>query len=109
MISYFAGAHSFSYGPAMSYEIQVLRALLRLARRRQMADEVELLDRVGGTAADLRVALRRLEKQDLVERFDATRARLTMNGFAVAVATAKIKIAAKPKAAPKPKKIRRVA
>jgi len=80
-----------------------------------MADEIALLDRVGGTAAELRVALRRLEKQDLVERFDSTRARLTMNGFAVAVATAKLPaakpapaIAVKPAAKPKRARVRRV-
>jgi hypothetical protein len=74
----------------MSYEIQVLRAMLRLARRREVADEAALLVRVGGTAAAIRTALRRLEKELLVERLDAGRARLTMNGFAIAVATAKL-------------------
>jgi hypothetical protein len=85
----------------MSYEIQVLRALLRLARRREAGTEEALLDRVGGTATTLRLALRRLEKQDLIDRTSATSARLTMTGFAVAVATANVKMPARPAAAPK--------
>jgi RIO-like serine/threonine protein kinase len=90
---------------AMSYEIQVLRALLRLARRRDAGSEDALLDRVGGTSSTLHVALRRLEKQELVERLGVTSARLTLSGFAVAVAAAKLPArpaAPKPAATPKP-------
>ncbi len=112
MVSYFGDGHPFSYGAAMSHEIQVLRAMLRLARKREAADEAALLVRVGGTVAELRTALRRLEKQDLVARIDATHAQLTLAGFAVALATAKLATAAAA-AAPatrsvKPKRIVRV-
>ncbi len=86
----------------MSYEIQVLRAMLRLARKREAADEAALLVRVGGTAAELRTALRRLERQDLVDRIDATHARLTLAGFAVAVATAKLRVPVSASAAAAP-------
>jgi hypothetical protein len=98
VFSYFADAHPFRYGPAMSYEIQVLRALLRLARRREAGSEEALLDRVGGTVAELRVALRRLEKNELVERLGASSARLTLSGLAVAVASAKMRQSAAPAA-----------
>ena len=69
----------------MRYETQILRAMLRLARRRQAAEVEALLERVEGEGADVREALRRLEAQGLVERAGAS-ARLTMPGLAVAVA-----------------------
>jgi hypothetical protein len=80
----------------MHYELSVLRALLRLARRRAAVDIDQLLVRVGGAPADLRVAMRRLEQAGLVERLPATaregngregNGRLTLSGLAVAVAS----------------------
>jgi hypothetical protein len=79
----------------MHYELSVLRALLRLARRRASADIDQLLVRVGGVPADLRDALRRLEKAGLVERLPhggfagagEAAGRLTLSGLAVAVAS----------------------
>jgi DNA-binding MarR family transcriptional regulator len=74
----------------MHYELSVLRALLRLARRRAAADIDQLLVRVGGAPADLRVAMRRLEQAGLVERLPGTgegHGRLTLSGLAVAVAS----------------------
>lgn len=71
----------------MNYEHSILRALLRLSRRRAQADAQSLLDRVGGTSADLRDALRRLESTGFVFRRTEADIRLTMPGFAVAVAS----------------------
>ena len=76
----------------MHYELSVLRALLRLARRRAAADIDQLLVRVGGAPADLRVAMRRLEQAGLVERLPGageSNGRLTLSGLAVAVASIK--------------------
>jgi DNA-binding IclR family transcriptional regulator len=72
---------------SMSYDLSILRAMLRLARKREAAGVGALLDRAGGDAAGVRAALRRLEQQGMVERQDAERARLTFVGFAVAYAT----------------------
>ncbi len=69
----------------MSIDIMVLRAMLRLARRRRAADEAEVALRVGGSPAAVRGALRRLDAAGLVERRLAQPARLTMAGFAVAL------------------------
>ncbi|HEX7663849.1 MAG TPA: hypothetical protein VF407_05040 [Polyangiaceae bacterium] len=71
----------------MEYEHSILRALLRLARRRAVADGTDLMDRVGGTQAELRDALRRLEASGFVDRRSDTDVRLTMPGFAIAVAS----------------------
>lgn len=69
----------------MHTELAILRAMLRISRRRATADIDTLLVRVGGTEAELRVALRALEAAGFVER--RTRdVRLTMAGLAVAVA-----------------------
>lgn len=83
--------------------------MLRLARKREVADVPALLVRVGGTAAQVRTALRRLESEQLVERLDDGKARLTMSGFAIAVASAKLRATA-PKvrvATSKPKRVAR--
>ena len=79
--------HSSSSSP---YELAVLRAMLRLARHRSPADLDRLLVRVGGAAGDVRHALRRLESVGFVERRGdgLSIGRLTMTGFAVAVAAA---------------------
>lgn len=71
----------------MDYEHSILRALLRLARRRAVADGTDLMDRVGGSQAELRDALRRLEAGGLVDRRSETDVRLTLPGLAVAVAS----------------------
>ncbi len=76
----------------MHYELSVLRALLRLARRRCAADIDQLLVRVGGAPAELRDAMRRLEQAGLVERLPGAgdgNGRLTLSGLAVAVASIK--------------------
>jgi hypothetical protein len=70
----------------MSFETTVLQAMLRLARRREVADEGALSARVSGSAADLRRALRRLEQGELIERRAGGQVRLTLPGFAIAVA-----------------------
>jgi Mn-dependent DtxR family transcriptional regulator len=71
----------------MGYDFQLLGAMLRLARRREAADVDGLHIRTRGSRADVRAALRRLEAADLVERLGDERARLTLAGLAVAVAT----------------------
>jgi DNA-binding GntR family transcriptional regulator len=70
----------------MSTDTTVLRAMLRLSRRRQAADEDALTVRSGQTRAAVRDALRRLEAQGLVERRPRSAPRLTMMGLAIAVA-----------------------
>jgi len=69
----------------MRIELAVLRAMLRVARRREGADEEALALRVGGTRAEVRAAIRRLEAGGLVERRGAVPPRLTMAGLALAV------------------------
>jgi len=71
----------------MSLEIDVLRALLRLARRRTPPTLEQLVVRVGGEEADVRRALRSLAKSGLVQRTPGG-LRLSMAGLAVAVACA---------------------
>ncbi|HVH47503.1 MAG TPA: hypothetical protein VM925_34445 [Labilithrix sp.] len=71
----------------MSLEIDVLRALLRLARRRKPPTFEQLFGRVGGDDAAVRCALRSLAKRGLVQRTPAG-LRLSLPGLAVAVACA---------------------
>ena len=71
----------------MHKDARILGAMLRLARKREAAQIEALVDRVGGTRAEVRAALRMLESQGLVERLEADVARLTFVGFAIAVAT----------------------
>ncbi len=71
----------------MSLEIDVLRALLRLARRRTPPTLEQLLVRVGGQEADVSRALRSLARNGLVQKTPAG-LRLSMAGLAVAVASA---------------------
>jgi Mn-dependent DtxR family transcriptional regulator len=68
----------------MNTDAMVLRALLRLARRRLPADEAAIVLRVGVAAPRVRDALRRLDARGLVER--GRTPRLTMAGLALAVA-----------------------
>ena len=69
----------------MSIDAAVLRAMLRMARRCEAADEDALSLRVGGPGGSLRDALRRLDASGLVERRPGRSPRLTMAGLAVAV------------------------
>lgn len=71
----------------MSLEIDVLRALLRLARRRMPPTLEQILVRVGGDDAEVRRVLRSLGRKGLVHQ-TATSFRLSMAGLAVAVACA---------------------
>ncbi|MDB5220982.1 MAG: hypothetical protein JWO86_8909 [Myxococcaceae bacterium] len=70
---------------SMSTEIAVLRALLRLSRRRAPATIDELHARVGGDANDVQSALASLARAQLVQRSGES-ARLSLAGLAVAVA-----------------------
>ncbi len=70
----------------MKVDIEVLRAMLRVARRCEGADEEAVAVRIGGSRATVRAALRRLDAQGLVERRRQHPPRLTMAGLALAVA-----------------------
>ncbi len=77
----------------MSIDAMVLRAMLRLARRREAAMEAQILLRVGGTRGEVRASLRRLEAEGLMERRMAGDCRLTMAGLAIAVALVQVSTA----------------
>lgn len=89
----------------MSLEIDVLRALLRLARRRTPPTLEQLVVRVGGDEADVRRALGALAKRGLVQRTPAGLG-LSLAGLAVAVACAQrpatrpARVAARPSSVP---------
>jgi len=70
----------------MSIDANVLRAMLRLARRREAAADNAVALRVGGTASQVRASMRRLRAGGLVEIRGTCEARLTMSGLAVAIA-----------------------
>jgi hypothetical protein len=70
----------------MDIDASVLRAILRLSRRREAADEEALLLRAGGNAGQVRAAVRRLATAGLVDIPAGRPPRLTMEGLAVAVA-----------------------
>ena len=70
----------------MNFDARVLRAMLRLARRRQAADEADIAVRVGQTPGAVRASLRRLDGQGLVERRAGAAPRLTLEGLALALA-----------------------
>lgn len=72
---------------SMSTEIAVLRALLRLSRRRAPATLADLVSRVREDERDVQHALASLARSQLVLRNGET-ARLSMAGLAVAVASA---------------------
>jgi DNA-binding IclR family transcriptional regulator len=82
----------------MSSDAQVLRAMLRLARRRQGADEAAIATRVAASPREVRAALRDLVRAGLAARAGAGTWRLTMPGLAVAIAMLPARAAA-PKAA----------
>ncbi len=71
----------------MNLEVDVLRALLRLARRRNPPTLEQLVVRVGGEDAAVRTALASLARSGLVQR-SAAGVRLSLPGLAVAVACA---------------------
>ena len=70
----------------MSIDTEVLRAMLRLARRRTQACEAELALRVRAQPGEVRASLRRLRASGLVEIRRESVARLTIEGLALAVA-----------------------
>jgi DNA-binding Lrp family transcriptional regulator len=72
----------------MSIDIEVLRAMLRLARRRTEATEAELRPRVRAEPSEIRSSIRRLRVLGLIER-RGTAARLTLEGLALSVALAR--------------------
>jgi DNA-binding transcriptional ArsR family regulator len=76
----------------MTLDAKVLRALLRLARRRQEATWEAVAIRSGGSPRDVRAALRRLRAGGLVTMRSATEPSLTLAGLAVAVALLPAKI-----------------
>lgn len=71
---------------SMSLEIDTLRALLRLARRRTPATLAELLVRVDTDAETLARVVERLVRTDLAFRVGAG-VRLSLGGLAVAAAS----------------------
>jgi Mn-dependent DtxR family transcriptional regulator len=70
----------------MSIDTLILRAMLRLSRRREAAEEESLVLRAAASRAAVRDSLRRLEALGLVERRVDRAPRLTMEGLAAAVA-----------------------
>jgi Mn-dependent DtxR family transcriptional regulator len=70
----------------MSIDTEVLRAMLRLARRRTEASEAELALRVRAAPSQVRAALRRLSAAGRVDLQRGSAARLTLEGLTLAVA-----------------------
>jgi Mn-dependent DtxR family transcriptional regulator len=70
----------------MNGDAMVLRAILRLARRLEVAEEAAIALRVASSPREVRLSLRRLAASGLVERSHTGTARLSMAGLAVAVA-----------------------
>lgn len=88
----------------MSLETDVLRALLRLARRRTPPTLDSLVVRVGGEAPAVKEALRALAQKGLVQRTEsAPGVGLTMAGLAVAVAVVARRASAATKLPKQPK------
>jgi hypothetical protein len=79
----------------MNHELLVLRAVLRLARRRAEANVDAIEVRVGSGAPRVRVSLRRLERAGLLYRSGDT-AKLTLEGLALAVALLPVRAFASP-------------
>jgi hypothetical protein len=80
----------------MSYDLSILRAVVRLCRRRSAVDLEALALRAGGELADARAAIARLERRGLALR-TARGARPTLAGLAVAVAAAERRLAKSPR------------
>ena len=74
--------------PSMSIDIEVLRAMLRLARRRVAVTEADLAARVHAEPPAIRASIRRLGALGIVDR-ESSHARLTLEGLALAVALAR--------------------
>jgi len=72
--------------PTMTFDANVLRAMLRLARQRKAAEVDAVCLRVRGGERDVRQAMRRLRASGLVETRFGDPPRLTLEGLAVAVA-----------------------
>jgi Mn-dependent DtxR family transcriptional regulator len=72
----------------MSIDIEVLRAMLRLARRRIAVTEADLALRVHAEPPAIRASIRRLGALGMVDRQSAD-TRLTLEGLALAVALAR--------------------
>jgi RIO-like serine/threonine protein kinase len=69
-------------------DLTVLRAIARLSRKGMGSDLSALAVRAGGSLEDVRGALGRLSRAQLVDRSDARKGvRLTMAGLAIAVAS----------------------
>jgi RIO-like serine/threonine protein kinase len=66
-------------------DLTVLRALARLSRMRKAVDCEALALRAGASVEEVRGALGRLSRADLVDR--AATPRLTLSGLAIAVAS----------------------
>jgi DNA-binding IclR family transcriptional regulator len=71
----------------MTLDLDILRALLRLARRRSLPTLEKLLDRVGADETSVLRALSTLAEQGLIQRTPSGFG-LSMQGFALAVACA---------------------
>ena len=71
----------------MSLDAEILRALLRLARRRLTATEDDVALRVRLAPSAVRAGLRRLRARGLVTMHPGDRLTLTLPGLAVAVAS----------------------
>ncbi len=70
----------------LTYEQEVLKAMLRLSRRQRPSTQEALSLRVGGTDAELTNALRLLDRAGLINLRDARPPSLTLEGLAVGVA-----------------------
>jgi Mn-dependent DtxR family transcriptional regulator len=92
----------------MNLDAMVLRAMLRLARRREAAVEEALAVRVGGSPGDVRAAVRRLSARGLVDG-DGALPRLTMEGLVLAVALLPARTTRSPRRSPAPARASRAA
>ena len=70
----------------MSYNLSILRALVRVSRRKGGVDLDALLVRAGGHRSDARAAIASLERQGLALR-TSRGPRVTLAGLAVALAS----------------------
>jgi Mn-dependent DtxR family transcriptional regulator len=70
----------------MNLDTRVLRAMLRLARRRKAAYDDAITVRVDAPAGAIRAAIRRLDAAGFVELRPEGAPRLTLSGLALAVA-----------------------
>jgi DNA-binding IscR family transcriptional regulator len=92
----------------MTFDAIVLRVMLRLARRREAADMDAVATRSGGSPAAVRASMQRLAAGGLLERRGGQAPRLTLSGFALAVAMLPSKASAL-EAVPVPKRPSRAA